>query len=76
MKNVLQTLKRRSAWYDKAIKMGKREIPIENGFDWPAVYGGTPPTFPVNITHWEGAKKELDNTIAMMEHVLRMEGTL
>lgn len=75
MKNVLQSLKCRSAWYDKAIKMARREIPWENGFNWPTTYGYTAPTQTVNIPYWEGAKKEIDNTIAMMEHVLKEENT-
>lgn len=70
MKNVLQSLKCRSAWYGKAIKMARREIPWENGFDWPPAFTDNP--MQSNVPYWEGAKKELDNTIAMMEHVLKM----
>lgn len=74
MKDVLQSLKCRSAWYEKAIRMAKREIPWENGFDWPRITVLCVPIYSNNnIRVWESAKKEIDNTIDMMEHVLRME---
>lgn len=73
MKNVLQSLKARSAWYEKAIRMATREIEWENGFDWPLPAGVMSPFSPDNIPYWTGAKKEIDNTIDMIEHVLRME---
>lgn len=75
MKSALQSLKCRSAWYEKAIKMARREIPLENGFNWPIYPGECSPFSPLNIPYWEGAKKEVDNVIDMMEHVLSMEAT-
>lgn len=67
MKNVLQSLKCRSAWYEKAIRMAKREIPWENGFNWPFSSGAISPFDHRNIPYWEGAKKELENSVAMIE---------
>lgn len=71
MNIILNCLKARSAWYEKAIRMAKREIPAENGFDWPLYPGERSPFFPLNIPYWEGAKQEIDNTINMMEHEIR-----
>lgn len=71
MNNILNCLKIRSAWYEKAIRMAKREIPVENGFDWPLYPGERSPFSPLNIPYWEGAQKEIDNTIGMLEHEMR-----
>lgn len=71
MNNVLNCLKARSAWFEKSIRMAKREIPVENGFDWPLYPGECSPFSPINIPYWEGAKREIDNTIHMMEHEMR-----
>jgi hypothetical protein len=53
---LLSCLESRLNRYEKAIKMKKKEIEWENGFDFPEG----------NITTWEGAAKELKNTINMI----------
>lgn len=72
MNDIMNCLKSRSAWYGKAISLVTHEIPWENGFDFPpAACRG--PFSPENLYFWMGAKKEIDNTIDMMEHESRME---
>lgn len=44
-------------WYKKACQMKSKEIPYENGFDFP----------PGSILGWEGAYVELKNTISMLK---------
>lgn len=55
---MIDTLTVRMEWYKKACKMKSKEIPYENGFDFP----------PGNILGWEGAYVELKNTISMLKY--------
>lgn len=74
MKEILRSLKSRSAWYGEAIGMAKREKPWKNGFNWPLPADVLSPFDPLNIPYWEGAKRELDNAIDMVEAALKREG--
>lgn len=71
MNNILACLKARVAWYEKAMKMSSGEIKWENGFDWPPTYRKYHPQDSLNIPYWAGSKKELENTIAMLEHEMK-----
>lgn len=60
MSNILGCLKSRAKWYNKAIDIKCGVIEWENGFDFPDG----------DITAWQGATKELNNTINMIEAVI------
>lgn len=70
MNNILNSLKSRSAWYGKAISILEGDFPRQNGFDFPPSTSRDPYA-PENLYFWRGAKKEIDNTIDMMEHEIR-----
>lgn len=70
MNNILNCLKARSAWYGKAISILEGDLPRQNGFDFPPS-ASRDPYAPENLYFWRGAKKEIDNTIHMMEHEMR-----
>ena len=72
MKQILQSLESRLAWYEKALAMYSLEIDWEHGFDWPHAPGIACP--PVSNPEWEnqyimylsGCIHELHNTIDML----------
>lgn len=51
--------------YEKAIAMVTKEIPWENGYNWPD-YPGRGVLDPENIYYWRGAVRELKNTLDML----------
>jgi len=53
---IMNCLELRLKWYQKAIAMSNKDIPYENGFDFPSG----------NIDLWQGAARELKNTLDMM----------
>lgn len=55
---LLNCLKNRLKWYQKATDIETLKIPYENHFDFPKG----------EIEFWEGAIHELQNTIDMIEH--------
>lgn len=59
---VTGCLESRLSWYKKAVAIAKREIPYENGFDWPPEETDNP------LSEWTGAIRELQNTIDMLKH--------
>jgi len=64
---VTGCLEARLAWYKKAAAIAKREVPYENGFDWPAEETDNP------LSEWTGAIRELQNTIDMLHHYQKPE---
>lgn len=64
---IVQCLKLRLAWYQKAVDMSCGVIAWENGFNWPT-YPGNHSGAAENIWYWRGAIAELKNTINMMEN--------
>ncbi len=56
---LMESLQARLKWYQKAIDMKNGADKKENGFDWPDG----------NVATWEGAIRELKNTLDMLEKV-------
>lgn len=68
--NILNCMKRRSEWYGKAISILEGDLPRQNGFDFPPS-ANPDPYAPENLYFWRGAKKELDNTICIVEESIK-----
>lgn len=73
MNPILDSLKSRLAWYEKALAISCGTIPRENGFSWPQAPGiACPP--PPQMSNWNdmyimylsGCIHELHNTIDML----------
>ena len=73
MKPILNSLKSRLAWYEKALAMITGGSPWENGFDWPIIPGIPLPigsARELNLDQYimflAGCIRELHNTIDML----------
>lgn len=73
MNPILDSLKSRLAWYEKALAMITGDSPWENGFDWPIVHGIPLPIGSARELYLDqyimclsGCIHELRNTIDML----------
>jgi hypothetical protein len=70
MNEIINCLKSRKNWYEKAINMACGKTEWENSFNFPKInydhhnVGAIP--------EWRGAVHELQNTIDMMEHYAKL----
>ena len=77
MNPILNSLKSRLAWYEKALAMFTLSIPWENSFSWPHAPGiACPPTKKglddQYIMYLSGCIHELHNAIDMIEAQTRL----
>jgi hypothetical protein len=70
LNQIIESLKARKHWYQKAIDMANGDIPWDNHFDWP-YWEETENVCqdPTVIYKWRGAISELKNTIDMLETI-------
>lgn len=78
MNPILNSLKSRLAWYEKALAMYTEDKPHENGFNWPVAPGILPfsggQAWKDQYIMWlAGCIHELHNTIDMIEAQTRHE---
>ena len=71
MKDIANCLEQRLKWYQKSIDMMSGKIPYENGFDFPTSTNN-PTQDPTSICEWRGAAREIENTLGMINHELKM----
>ena len=62
-RDVVNCLKARIKWYERAIEIKKGKVRVPDGFDMPEG----------NIDNWTGAVKELKNTCDMLEAYSKKE---
>lgn len=63
---IIACLEARRKSYQKAIDMATNKIDWDNEFNWPNMVDILPAA-PTNLTYWNGAIAEIDNTLAMLE---------